>query len=488
MTNQRIILTTLNARYIHASLGLRYLYANLDELQSLAKIIEFTISLTTTDIVTEITKYHPKIVGFGVYIWNIQQTKKVVAELKQQNPDIVIIIGGPEVSYEFDNEPIFKLSDYLITGQADLMFKSLCEDILQNKSSFKKVIPAKPFLLDDLSAPYQFYNDEDIAHRVVYVEASRGCPFKCEFCLSSLDKTAYPFDLDQFLEQMDLLYKRGARTFKFVDRTFNLKISTSIRIVEFFLERINDNLFLHFELIPDNLPVPLKELLVTFPPGSLQFEIGIQTFTEEVQSLISRRQHNNQAKQNIRWLKLNTNTHLHTDLIFGLPGETLTSFADSFNQLLKLGPDEIQLGILKRLKGTPIIRHIENYKLKFSNQAPYEIISTNLIDELTMQRVTHFSKFWNSIANSGRFRESLPLIIDGNSFERFLILSDYLFSYFKRTHSIPLEQLFVALESYYSDDAIINNTLKIDRSRVFNKRRISKKSNSNQRQIQHLTA
>ena len=486
MSDSKLILTTLNARYIHASLGLRYLYANLDELQNYAQIIEFTINLETEEIVTEILKHNPKIIGFGIYIWNIQQTEKVIVRLKQLKPDLSIIIGGPEVSYEFDHEPIFKQSDYLITGQADLIFKSLCEEILENRFPSEKVIAATPIALSDLKLPYQFYNQEDIAHRVLYVEASRGCPFKCEFCLSSLDKTAYAFNLDLFLEQIAALYKRGARTFKFVDRTFNLKVATSIKILEFFLDKIDDELFLHFELIPDNLPDPLKELLIKFPHGSLQFEIGIQTFTQEVQNLISRRQNNEKSKENIRWLKENTKAHLHTDLIFGLPGETLESFADSFNQLFTLKSDEIQLGILKRLKGTPIIRHTEEFELTFNKQAPYEITSTSLIDELTIQRITHFSKFWNSIANSGRFRTTVSLIITDTPFETFLALSDFLFNFFKRTHSIPLEKLFTALEAYYSNNPDVIESLDTDRSRIFNKRKDRKKSKPNQRQMRHL--
>jgi len=486
MSTKNILLTTLNARYIHASLGLRYLYANLGVLQAQASIQEFTINMAVEEIVDEILEHNPLIVGFGVYIWNIQQTEQVIFKLKQQNANIIIVIGGPEVSYEYDEESIFNLCDYLITGQADMAFRSVCEQALKNQPTDRQVIRAQPFALTELKHPYKFYNKDDIAHRVLYIEASRGCPFKCEFCLSSLDKTAYPFQLDEFLEQMDALHKRGARTFKFVDRTFNLKISTSIKILEFFLEKVDDDLFLHFELIPDNLPDQLKELLVKFPPGSLQFEIGIQTFTDEVQFLISRRQNNEKAKENIRWLKENTNAHLHTDLIFGLPGETLITFADSFNQLYSINPDEIQLGILKRLKGTPIIRHTKEFALTFNKQAPYQITSTSLIDELTIQRITHFSKFWNSIANSGRFRNTLPLLINDAPFDNFLTLSDYLFAFFKRTHSIPLEDLFTALETYYSCHPDIIQTLMQDKNRIFNKRKNSKKPKPNQRQIQHL--
>jgi hypothetical protein len=157
--------------------------------------------------------------------------------------------------------------------------------------------------LDQLALPYRFYTDEDIAHRLIYVEASRGCPFRCEFCLSALDKTAWPFPLEPFLAELQTLHNRGVRHFKFVDRTFNLNSKTCARILDFFLERLDERLFLHFELIPDHLPEALKTRIVQFPPGALQFEIGVQTFNPTVQALISRKQDNRKTEENLRWLR-----------------------------------------------------------------------------------------------------------------------------------------------------------------------------------------
>jgi radical SAM superfamily enzyme YgiQ (UPF0313 family) len=162
---------------------------------------------------------------------------------------------------------------------------------------------------------------------------SRGCPFKCEFCLSALDKTAWPFDLEPFMAELEKLYVRGARNFRFVDRTFNLKVAASQRILEFFLARMDDNLFMHFELIPDHLPDKLKQTITRFPPGALHFEIGIQTFNPEVQARISRRQDDAQAEANIRWLREQSNALIHVDLIAGLPGEDLASFGRGFDRL-----------------------------------------------------------------------------------------------------------------------------------------------------------
>ncbi|MBI3187176.1 MAG: cobalamin B12-binding domain-containing protein, partial [Gammaproteobacteria bacterium] len=252
-----IILATLNARYIHSSLGLRYLQANMGALQARTQRVEYTINQRAMDIVEDLLSHQPRIVGFGVYIWNVEQTEAVIRLLKTIRPETVVIIGGPEVSYEYDEQSIVRHADHLIVGQSDLAFSETCRQLLDNQSP-DKIIHALPFELGDIQLPYAFYSDEDIAHRIIYVEASRGCPFKCEFCLSALDKTAVPFDLELFLANMQSLYDRGARHFKFVDRTFNLKIESSVRIMEFFLDKNDPDLFLHFELIPDHLPEKLK--------------------------------------------------------------------------------------------------------------------------------------------------------------------------------------------------------------------------------------
>ena len=191
---------------------------------------------------------------------------------------------------------------------------------------------------------------------------------------------------------MDRLYQRGARNFKFIDRTFNLKVSNSIAILEFFLKRMTDDLYLHFEVVPDNLPDKLKAVIKKFPQHALQFEIGVQTFDENIQALISRQQNNTRTIENLRWLREKSHAYIHADLIFGLPADTLANFSKSFDQLVGLNPHEIQLGILKRLRGVPLNRHTEEYRLRYNPQAPYNILSTRDIDFETMQRVNRFEK------------------------------------------------------------------------------------------------
>ena len=431
-----IVLATLNARYFHTSFGLRYLYANLNELQKHCEIKEFIIQTRAIDIVEQILASKPDIVGFGVYIWNVLETTDVVSLLKVIAPEIKIILGGPEVSYETQQQPIVDYVDYVLTGPADLSFYQLCKNIINNKLPEDKVIASKPIALADIKLPYQYYTDEDLKHRLLYVEASRGCPFKCEFCLSSLDKTSTPFELTLFLEQMEILYQRGARNFKFIDRTFNLNIKTTMQIMQFFLDRMTDDLYLHFEVVPDHLPKKLKEMLTLFPKGSLQFEIGIQTFNIDVQANINRKQNNAKSKENLLWLRDNTHAHIHADLIFGLPGETFETFKDSFNQLYHCRPHEIQMGILKRLKGSPIIRHTEAFDLRFNPLPPFNILSTDRVDFTTMQRINRFARYWDMIGNSGRFKYSLPLILSENPFDHFLAITEWIFNKTGQIHKI----------------------------------------------------
>ena len=438
----KIVLATLNARFFHTSFGLRYLYANLKELQSCCEIKEFIIQTRAIDIVEQILASKPDIVGFGVYIWNIVETTNVVNLLKVIAPEIKVILGGPEVSYETEQQAIVDCADYVLTGAADISFYQLCKDIINKTPPDKKILNSKPVNLEEIALPYQYYTDDDLKHRLLYVEASRGCPFKCEFCLSSLDKSSIPFELESFLEQMKTLYQRGARNFKFIDRTFNLNINTTMQIMQFFLEKMTDDLYLHFEVVPDHLPRKLKELLAKFPEGSLQFEIGIQTFNTQVQANISRKQNNAKSKDNLVWLRDNTHAHIHADLIFGLPGETFDTFKDSFNQLYHCRPHEIQMGILKRLKGSPIIRHTEAFDLRFNPLPPFNILSTDRVNFTTMQRINRFARYWDMIGNSGRFKYSLPHILSEKPFDDFMAITEWIFNKTGQIHKINLKKLY----------------------------------------------
>jgi radical SAM superfamily enzyme YgiQ (UPF0313 family) len=343
-----ILLCTLNARYIHASFGLRYLLANLEEMKEQAALLEFEISQDPKDVAEEILRHSPKIVGLGVYIWNTAKTYEVISVLRRVKPEILIVIGGPEVSYEIDGQPITALVDFVVCGEGEVVFRELCRSLLGGVRPEKKIIHAKLPDLDQVALPYDLYSQDDLANRVVYVEVSRGCPFTCEFCLSSLDLPVLQFDLDRVLGALDSLYAKGLRTFKFVDRTFNLNLRTATKILQFFLDRMVPGLFVHFEMVPDRFPKQLREVVAQFPPGSLQFEVGIQSFNPKVGELISRRQDFLKIAENLSFLRRETGVYVHADLIAGLPGEDIESFGRGFDTLVALDPHEIQVGILKR--------------------------------------------------------------------------------------------------------------------------------------------
>jgi len=490
----RIVLATLNARYIHASLGLRYLLANLDRhggagLRARAVLREYTISRPTAEIVADLLDaltpsvdapgaqdVRAQIVGFGVYIWNITQTTEVVRQLKAARPEVTVVLGGPEVSHETQLQTIVGLADHVITGWGDVSFAKLCRALMDGPKPLMKVIPGEQPPLDQLELPYGEFTDADLTHRLLYVEASRGCPFKCEFCLSSLDKTAWAFELDRVLIALQQLYDRGARTFKFVDRTFNLKIDNSVRVLHFFLEKLaaapaGDGLFLHFEVIPDHLPERLRHMLAQFAPGVLQLEVGVQSFNVVVQQTISRRQDNAATEANLRWLRTHSHAHLHADLIFGLPGENLHSFAQGFDRLLDIAPHEIQLGILKRLRGSPIARHTSVHGMVYDPHPPYTVQRTAVVDADTLQCFTRFARYWDLLANSGRFTQTLVLLLHADPvlgvastdaalrdpeawvaspFWRFWAWSGWLWQRHSATHQLTPELLVDALFDYLS--------------------------------------
>jgi radical SAM superfamily enzyme YgiQ (UPF0313 family) len=442
-----ILLCTLNSTYQHSSFGLRYLYANLGELQSRASILESTIKENPRNLVEKILAHQPKIVGFSVYIWNTLETLETLMILKKVAPDVIIVLGGPEISYETQTQPHLKWADYVIKGEADFAFREFCLDLLvrNTKPAAQILSPELPDIKQVLM-PYELYSDDDIKNRVIYVEASRGCPYKCEYCLSSLDKSVRNFDLDHFLSQMQGLIERGVRTFKFVDRTFNLSPTSSTGILKFFLQHIDKGLFLHFELVPDRLPQEIRELIQKFPAGSLQFEVGIQTLNPEVAKNISRNNNLAKVEENFKFLRENTHVHTHADLIVGLPGESFESFARGFDQLAFYGPDEIQVGILKRLKGTPIARHETTFQMRYSEAPPFQILSTTTMDYVTLQKMNRFAKFWDLYANSGEFKNFMhwlkSSVNEGDSFfYRFFHFSEFLSESFSDTHSLSLMSL-----------------------------------------------
>jgi radical SAM superfamily enzyme YgiQ (UPF0313 family) len=437
----------------------------------MAQILEFTLKEDPLDIAQKILSVNPQILGLAVYIWNTDETLCLVSILKKLNPNLIIVVGGPEVSFEFSKQEICNLANFVVSGEGEDIFYKLCSDLLSEKSGkIEKYLKGPLPDIQHIKLPYSFYSDEDIRNRVIYVEASRGCPFKCEYCLSSLDKKVRAFSLDVFLCEMQKLIDRGARQFKFVDRTFNLDIKSSKKILEFFLNQIERGLFLHFEMVPDRFPDELKEIVLKFPDGALQFEIGVQTWNPEVAAQISRKQDYKKIKENMLFLSQQSGVHIHADLIAGLPGEDLKSFAFGFDQLHLLKPHEIQVGILKRLRGTPISYENEKRGLFFADFAPYQILYSKHMSFEDILKVRRFSFYWDTFANSGNFvatKNYLDSVLTERSNSWFWFfdgLCDFFSSRHRNLHSISLlgflESLYLALlDLKYLDSEQIKKVL-----------------------------
>jgi len=442
-----ILLTTLNARYSHTSIGLRYLFANLKELQKTANIAEFTINDNVQDIAEQLLSNKPAIIAIGVYIWNAIQISELIHTLKKVSPNTIIILGGPEVSYD-PMRVNMDIADYIIRGEGEIAFHDLCQTIVSGKQAPGRIIDAGTVNLEHIELPYRYYSDEDVKNRYIYVEASRGCPFQCEFCLSSMDNRVRNLFIDRLLEEFELLWQRGVRNFKFIDRTFNLNPKISNQILDFFLNK-EGNYFAHFEVIPDHFPVSIQQRIKQFKPASLQLEVGIQTLNNEVAARIHRKLNIEKIKENITFLETQTHAHMHLDLIVGLPGENLESFGKGLNQLCNLTHAEIQIGILKNLSGTSLSRHNDAYGMVYSDRPPYDIIKTHSLSFEDIQRMKRFARFWNLYKNSGNFQISLPLLWQKDGvFESFFAFSVWIYEQTNSTWQISLDRLNKLLFEY----------------------------------------
>ncbi|NNJ69683.1 MAG: DUF4080 domain-containing protein [Kiritimatiellales bacterium] len=477
-----IVFATFNARYAHCSFGARYLLANMGALRNRSELIEFDLQMNPRIAVEQILEHKPLIVSIGCYIWNIDLATQVAALLKNIRPDITLILGGPEISHETEEQEIFQYADHVICGEGEVELPKLCKKLITHReerkdtkssklipapcSSFlrgEKIIHAAPVDVTQLELPYDLYTEEDIAHRAIYVESSRGCPFQCEYCMSSLDPCVRYFPEKNLFAAFSNLLDRGARRFKFVDRTFNIDIAFVLKVLDFFKQRHAPGMMLHFEVIPDHLPDELMEAVKDCPPGMLQFEIGIQTFNETVAHRIRRPLDIAKIEGNMRRLREETGVHIHADLIAGLPGEDLESFEAGFNRLLALRPQEIQLGILKRLRGAPIDRHSDEWKMVYSPHAPYEILQTSQIPFEQMQRIQRFARYWNLTVNNGQFIRAAPLVWKNapSPFAAFMKWSDWLYARTGTTgnlHMVRLAKLlleFLTIEKDLDEEAVV---------------------------------
>lgn len=439
----KIILSTINARYSHTSFGLRYLKANLKEFEDKTEIIEFSGDSTVQEIAESIINQKPNIVGFGCYIWNIENILRITEIIRAILPSTIIVLGGPEVSYEY--EEFLPHCDYLICGEGEYAWYHLAKSISDGQPLPQKVLNEPICDLNTLKMPYYLYSDEDIKNRLIYVEATRGCPFTCEFCISSLSKGVREFDLDKFLAEMKILILRGVRQFKFVDRTFNLKFDRVQKMLHFFKENWQDGMILHFEIFPDKLSPAMLEEIKNFPDGGLHLEAGVQTFYEPALKALSRKQNEQKTLENIRFISEQTGAAIHADLVAGIPEATFKTFEDDFNKLMSSRPEELQIGILKRLRGAPIKRHTQDYKMVYSKYPPYEVMQTKDMSYAELQQIKRLARYFDIFYNAGNFKEETKSL---HTFRDWLNFSNYIWTNYRQTHKIPLKRQQQILEDY----------------------------------------
>ncbi len=428
-------------------MGLRCLRANLGPLRESAQILEFDLRADPDAVAAAILAPAPRIVGLGVHLWNVAPITQVARRIKQQRPDVRLVLGGPEISHDPEQQRIFQDADLVLAGEADLAFRSHVEQALAGGAWPQRLVHVPPPDLAQVALPYNEYSDTDLAHRIVYIETTRGCPFRCEYCLSALDHRLRRFPLEPVLAAWDGLMARGARTFKFVDRTCNADVPRFVRILEFLRPRWRPELHVHFEITPDFLPNPLRQAIRAFPRGALHFEAGLQTWDPAVAARVQRRCRYETVADNLRFLIAESGHHVHADLIAGLPGETLAGFAAGFDRLFRLQPQQIQVGILKKLRGTAIARHDQEWGMQYNSAPPYEILESATIPRAAMDRLKRLARYWEMLANRALFPRALPLVWAGapSPFFAFLEFSDWLHARLETTFAIPLEVLVEAL-------------------------------------------
>ncbi|MBN2725246.1 MAG: DUF4080 domain-containing protein [Deltaproteobacteria bacterium] len=490
----RFALISVNARYYHSSAALRSLRENARQYKDDITILEFTLDERVSDIVEKIVDTGCDVAGFSVYIWNVEIISRVVKTLHDLFPKIILIAGGPEVSWEYQKTELFSNIDYLITGEGETSFYNLLDSITVGDFPIEKIIKGEITSLDRILYPVSSYSENDFATKLIYIETSRGCPFECHFCSSGIDNSIRKFPVERVIEYLDFLYAKGVRHFKFLDRSILYGPWKSL--YAWFLERKTSGISIHFELNPDRIPESFIMCLKDLAPAKIQLELGVQTFNEEVNKRIGRKQQNVKVLENLKLLVGMEHIHIHADLIAGLPGETLESIGESFNMLHSTGVEEIQFGILKRLNGTLISAHTDEFKMVYSENPPYEILQNDTLSFKTVQALKRFARYLDLIGNSGNFLICASEIFGENPFSGLWDFSEWLWKESGQTHKFSRDSLASWIFRYLKEQRKIQNAellIKADYSRlnhIFREsvldKSINSKSNFFQRQKKHI--
>jgi len=410
----KIVLSTLNAKFIHTNLALRCLKAYAQDEFDI-EISEYTIKDPEMNIVSDLYSKKPDVIGFSCYIWNIEETIKVIDLFKKISPHTKIVIGGPEVSYDVPYwlERLTNI-DYLVIGEGEETFTQLLRAFsntmeikevkgIAYQSENKPVIHPQTNKLDlkTLPSPFRFKEDrKDLSKRIVYIETSRGCPFRCQFCLSSIEVGVRYFDREAIKDEIRYLMDHGAKIIKFVDRTFNISRSYAMDMFGFLIEEHRPGTVFQFEITADIMrPEVIQYLNDNAPAGLFRFEIGVQSTNDETNELVMRKQNYDKLTRTVTMVKDGQKIDQHLDLIAGLPEEDYNSFKKTFNDVFQMRPEELQLGFLKMLRGTGLRINAQNHQYVYMDHAPYEILSNNVLSFDDIIRIKHvedvLEKYWN---------------------------------------------------------------------------------------------
>ncbi len=466
-----IVVATLNAKYIHTSLALRYLRAfcagEFD-----VQIAEFTIKDPAMAISADLFARKPDVIGFSCYIWNIEETIVVIDMLRKVLPDVKIVLGGPEVSYDtaYWMERLTAV-DFIVFGEGEETFRDLLRQIAGERKyhfvfglAYRKAGQAEPILnpgrpkldLNAIPSPHRFAEDiPGLRNRVTYFETSRGCPFSCQFCLSSIEVGVRYFDIDRVKADLLYLIDSGAKLIKFVDRTFNIKRDYAMDIFRFLIDNHRGCVF-QFEITADIMrPEVLDFLAEHAPPGVFRFEIGVQSTNDEANLAVQRRQNFAKLSRTVTKIKESRNIDQHLDLIAGLPHENYDSFRKTFNDVFALQPEELQLGFLKMLRGTGLRRDADKYGYVYMSRAPYEMLGNDLMpfaDIVRIKRVEDvLEKYWNA-HRMDRTLAYLTGAVYPSAFDFFQRFGDYWEAQGWSRIGHQLEDLFARLWSFLETD------------------------------------
>ena len=481
----KAVMCALNSKYIHSSLAPWCLYtvcknAVGDEVE--VKVAEGTINEKVEDIFERLLAEKADFIGFSCYIWNIGRVLALAEKLKKQG--ITIALGGPEVSYrQKDILERYPFVDFVLSGEGEVSLPALISALAENKDidikgvSYRKggeIVISDGEIIDFKStvSPYCKEYFESLQGRIAYIESSRGCPFSCAFCLSGRCGKVRFLPLERVKNEMLLLCEMGAKTIKFVDRTFNCNPKRALEIIRFIKDEygkeIPDDVCFHFEIAADILTDELFEIISRLPVGSVQFEVGIQSFNEETLAKINRKTNVALVESNVKKLLSFGNCHVHIDLIAGLPLEGYDSFVEGFNRAYNIGANMLQLGFLKILHGSPMGENRDDFPCCYASEPPYEVISTPWISESELKLLHICENELERLYNSGRFERTLKYLREKMpAYDLFSGFGEFLFNK-GESGSIPLDKYVCFAYEYFSairgvDKILLRDLMILDR-------------------------